>query len=151
MGREGGTSTTFPTQLLLRTACLFLLCKEIWEQASSRATRFFQATLCVSSFRSPRNRMEEFLQSISASSGFPVDQLKYLACLLLLAPLAVPFRALHNVTLKHLYSVIVSFLMLWFCLGAESFAHSFGTSLVCYLILLYVPHKHAYKVVFAVS
>lgn len=89
-------------------------------------------------------------KKIADASGFPEDQLKYLTCLLLLVPLSIPFRAIQNVTLKHLYSIIVSFLMLSFCLGPEAILHSLGSSFVCYLLLLYVPHKYVHKVIFVV-
>ena len=94
--------------------------------------------------------MEDTFTQLAANTGFPADQLKYIFCLLLLAPIAIPFRYISSPTVKHLWSIVVSSLMLSFCLGPLSLVHSFVSALVSYLMMLYLPHGVAHRAVFVV-
>ncbi len=63
--------------------------------------------------------LDSFVVSLSHTVGFPVDQLKYILCLLAAYPAAFIFRKIPRELeiLKHLFSIVVSITFCTFCLG----------------------------------
>ncbi len=89
---------------------------------------------------------------LSAQTGFPADQLKYLACLLAAIPLSYIFRLLGPVreNAKHVLSIVISIFFCHFSLGEYSWIHSFITAMISYTLLSILPHGVAHKAVFVV-
>jgi len=95
--------------------------------------------------------VEAFFENLSGQLGFPVDQLKFISCLVSCYPAAVLFRLIPSSlpNLKHLFSIIVSISFTTFCIGFFDCIHSFISALVTYLLLWILPHGVGHKVAFA--
>lgn len=87
---------------------------------------------------------------LSAQTGFPADQLKYLACLLAAIPLSYIFRLLGpgRENAKHVLSIVISIFFCHFSLGEYSWIHSLVTAMISYTLLSILPHGIAHKAVF---
>jgi lysophospholipid acyltransferase len=87
---------------------------------------------------------------LANQTGFPVDQLKYLSCLLLAVPLSSIFRFLGSghENVKHLISIVISIFFCHFSLGEYSWIHSLMVSMISYTLLSLLPHGIAHKAVF---
>jgi uncharacterized membrane protein len=96
--------------------------------------------------------LEAFFLDLSAKSGLPADQLKYVCCLLAAIPLGWVFHLLPRSapSIRHLFSIIVSIAFASFCLGPYSWAHALLSSGVAYLMMVLLPHGIAHRVVFVV-
>jgi len=92
----------------------------------------------------------DLFDDLAVQTGFPADQLKYLACMLGIIPLSLIFRVLGpgQEAVKHLVSIVVSVFCCHFCLGPYSWIHSFFTAMVTYALLALLPHGIAHKAVF---
>jgi lysophospholipid acyltransferase len=95
--------------------------------------------------------VEVFFANLSGQLGFPVDQLKFITCLLACYPAAFLFKALpaSAPNVKHAFSILMSIGMTTFCLGFFECIHSFISALVTYLLLWFLPVSIGYRVAFA--
>eukprot|EP00163_Fabomonas_tropica_P019340 TRINITY_DN3393_c3_g1_i5.p1 TRINITY_DN3393_c3_g1~~TRINITY_DN3393_c3_g1_i5.p1 ORF type:complete len:271 (+),score=50.94 TRINITY_DN3393_c3_g1_i5:89-901(+) len=93
------------------------------------------------------NAVEAQLGQVAAASGFPIDKLRVLVCLLLAYPMGIVHRRIPGSTAKHLFSIIGGCSFAYFTVGYQIY-HSFVTSLVTYFILAIAPKKIGYQIVF---
>lgn len=91
----------------------------------------------------------QLVGSIMAATGFPEDQLKMVLCFLAAYPLAFILKYLPNSpTLKHIYNLALGLFFCVYSLDRWAWIHSFGSSLVVYLLLVFVSPKVSHKLVF---
>lgn len=90
--------------------------------------------------------LDDSILRLSQVVGFPVDQLKFLICLLLGYPAGFAFRKLQQPASKHLFSIILSIVLSTFSLGPSAFLHTIFSSTITYLIMKFLPHGMAHKV-----
>lgn len=81
----------------------------------------------------------------------PMDQTKYLSCLFGTWAIAPLYKKMpHNSAYRHLFSIVVSFAMMFICFGMWSWVHSFIASTVTYLLLYTMPFgRKSHLAVFA--
>eukprot|EP01112_Ceratiomyxa_fruticulosa_P016203 TRINITY_DN4860_c0_g1_i3.p1 TRINITY_DN4860_c0_g1~~TRINITY_DN4860_c0_g1_i3.p1 ORF type:complete len:484 (-),score=92.90 TRINITY_DN4860_c0_g1_i3:100-1551(-) len=91
-------------------------------------------------------------RSLSASIGFPEDQLKTVLCLLASYPFAFILKSFPNVpAVKHVFGIVLGLFFCTYCLGPYAWIHSFVTSTIVYAFLTLLPLRLSYKVVFIFS
>ncbi|EFA78146.1 membrane bound O-acyl transferase family protein [Heterostelium album PN500] len=85
--------------------------------------------------------------------GFPLDQVKFVLCMLFSYPMAMVLRSLPNASTKHMMSIALGIFYCHFSLGAFSWIHSFASSLVCYIMVSVLPRRvsHIWVFVFAMA
>eukprot|EP01104_Vermistella_antarctica_P017299 TRINITY_DN6102_c0_g1_i2.p1 TRINITY_DN6102_c0_g1~~TRINITY_DN6102_c0_g1_i2.p1 ORF type:complete len:483 (+),score=104.42 TRINITY_DN6102_c0_g1_i2:193-1641(+) len=93
--------------------------------------------------------LDEFLAPAAANVALPLDQLKYLICLMSCYPLAfgLRFMLIHKVpsALVHLFSIVLSLTFTLFSLGPWAIVHFVAQSGGVYLLLLALPRNLGYK------
>eukprot|EP00007_Cunea_sp_BSH-02190019_P003717 CAMPEP_0174237496 /NCGR_PEP_ID=MMETSP0417-20130205/8402_1 /TAXON_ID=242541 /ORGANISM="Mayorella sp, Strain BSH-02190019" /LENGTH=509 /DNA_ID=CAMNT_0015316259 /DNA_START=69 /DNA_END=1594 /DNA_ORIENTATION=+ len=95
-------------------------------------------------------QLDTVLQPVCDAAGFPMDQLRVLACLMLSTPLAFLFARLTPLppVYKHLVSIFLGLFFSFYTIGAQTI-HSFVSSLVVYvLVALLNRFGIAHKLVF---
>ncbi|EGG17545.1 membrane bound O-acyl transferase family protein [Cavenderia fasciculata] len=91
------------------------------------------------------------IDSYLGGFGFPIDQVKFLICVVASYPLATLYKRLPNSTLKHIMSVFLGILYCHWSLGEWSWIHSFISSLVVYLIVSFLPRRNSHLIAFTFS
>jgi hypothetical protein len=92
--------------------------------------------------------MDELSNNVATSAGLPLDQTKFVLCLLAAYPLAFVFSCLpKNNFLKHLVSTSIGVWFGWFTMRQQIF-HSLISSTVVYLAVAMMPRTFAHKFVF---
>ena len=84
--------------------------------------------------------LNQSVASLEASTGLSADKLNYLAIFLLCYPTALIHRFIGNTLLRHLYSLILGFLIIIYMVGNEVY-HSIFSSLVTYFVLYFARGK----------
>jgi len=84
--------------------------------------------------------LNQSVSSLEASTGLSADKLNYLAIFLLCYPTAIIHRFIGNTLLRHLYSLILGFLIIIYMVGNEVY-HSIFSSLVAYFVLFFARGK----------
>jgi len=92
--------------------------------------------------------LDEQLGAVSAAVGFPMDQLKYVACLVMVYPLSLVFRALpKSLVVRQVFATVFGFGMGLYVFR-EAMVHSLFTATMVYLLVLFTPSSLRPKVVF---
>ncbi|KAF1788153.1 Membrane bound O-acyl transferase, MBOAT [Phytophthora cactorum] len=91
--------------------------------------------------------LNQQLTQLSELVGVPVDQLRCVACLLTVYPLAIVVRKLPSVTAKHWLHICAGVSIAQFVYGT-GWLHSLLSSLVTYALVCVLPPKRAPFVVF---
>eukprot|EP00698_Gefionella_okellyi_P004648 TRINITY_DN14253_c0_g1_i1.p1 TRINITY_DN14253_c0_g1~~TRINITY_DN14253_c0_g1_i1.p1 ORF type:complete len:516 (+),score=113.30 TRINITY_DN14253_c0_g1_i1:60-1550(+) len=92
--------------------------------------------------------IDSTLEPMAASIGFPLDQIKYVICMMLSIPVGFMWSALPSATVKHIAGIITGIAFLVFCLGPTAWLHSLVSSLVAYLLVTILPSSISHKAVF---
>eukprot|EP00741_Cyanophora_paradoxa_P001233 tig00000471_g1190.t1 len=96
--------------------------------------------------------IDPHFDALSKIAGFPVDQVRYVACLLLAYPAAGIHKLLPSATVKHIYSIVVGLFFGYLCLR-EDIVHSFAVALGSYFLVKLGParYSHVLVMMFALS
>ncbi|POM61382.1 Lysophospholipid acyltransferase, partial [Phytophthora palmivora] len=94
--------------------------------------------------------LNEQLSHLSELAGVPVDQLRFVVCLLAAYPLAIIVRKFPSITAKHWLHICIGISIAQFVYGA-GWLHSLLSSLITYALVCVLPPKHAPFVVFLVN
>jgi len=96
-------------------------------------------------------RVDELLNVAVDATGLGLDKIRFLFCSVLAFPLALVFLILPNrPVIKHLYSLLLGIWFGWVTMGYH-ILHSFVSSTVSYLLMVYLPPKLSSKFVFVWS
>lgn len=91
----------------------------------------------------------QFVHQIQDATGFPEDQLKMVLCFLAAYPLGFLIKFFPNSpALKHLFNIALGLFFCVYTLGRWAWVHSFGSSMVVYLLMKLVSPKLSHKLVF---
>jgi len=82
------------------------------------------------------------LAPLSSAVGFPVDQLKFVLCVLLSYPLGYAHRFVVGNVNRHIYSVVIGTIMLYICFGLLGLVHFFVSSSVFFLVMQSLPSRY---------
>ena len=84
----------------------------------------------------PFREVDAYLRTVSSAIGFPVDQLRYISCMVFSLVLSVLHRALlpDSPTVKHVYSLFFGFLFSWICFGVNTLV-VFMLGVMCFAIV----------------
>ncbi|CAM9628376.1 unnamed protein product [Ascophyllum nodosum] len=96
---------------------------------------------------SPGQGLDAKALELADTIGFEADSMKYVLLLLAAYPLAAVFARLPNATAKHAFSVLVGIWTMQFVFYSQ-WIHSFISSTVTYLMVLFLPNKYMPHIVF---
>ncbi|OWZ07682.1 Lysophospholipid acyltransferase [Phytophthora megakarya] len=91
--------------------------------------------------------LNEQLDQLSGLVGVPLDQLRFVVCLLTAYPLAIVVRKFPSTTAKHWLHICIGISIAQFVYGA-GWLHSLLSSLITYALVCILPPKHTPFVVF---
>eukprot|EP01133_Synstelium_polycarpum_P012201 gene12201-14279_t len=91
---------------------------------------------------------DNFAEVLRDGLGIPVDQIKFVLCMLASYPLAMILKRVPNANAKHVMSIVLGIAYCSWSLGHLSWLHSFISSAIVYAIVLFVPDRHAHIAVF---
>jgi len=94
--------------------------------------------------------VDSALTPLADATGFPVDQLKFVLCILLCYPLGYTHRFVTDVRLRHLYSIIIGVTFLYVCFGLIGLFHFFLSSGVVYGLFQVLPSRKIPTVTFII-
>uniref|UniRef100_A0A6B2L2Y8 Uncharacterized protein n=1 Tax=Arcella intermedia TaxID=1963864 RepID=A0A6B2L2Y8_9EUKA len=80
--------------------------------------------------------------------NFPLDQLKFVLCLILSYPLGYLYWVLKSPSTKHLYTLSIGLFMILFCYGLVGLLHFFVPTLIMYGIFMFAPPQYLPKIAF---
>jgi len=83
-------------------------------------------------------KIDAVLEPIGSGVGFPIDQFKFILCLLASFPLAIIHKAFSNVVVRHVYAIVVGLFFGWLLYGSTLY-HSFLSSTILYLLVRAIP------------
>ncbi|KAM9989345.1 hypothetical protein ACTFIY_005386 [Dictyostelium cf. discoideum] len=82
------------------------------------------------------------IDSYLEATGFPVDQVKTVICLLMSYPFAAILKKLPSANLKHIMNICLGVFYCTWSLGEWSWLHSFISSLISYGLLMVIPNRY---------